>query len=105
MTQDEAVNWLVEAEAAVAPIYNVDETVKDPHVIARNMFIEVDHLKAGKVKVCNFPIKFSEMPVDVKRAAPLLGQHNKETLTKLLGYIDDQIDELEREGVIVTEKL
>jgi crotonobetainyl-CoA:carnitine CoA-transferase CaiB-like acyl-CoA transferase len=104
MTQDEAVDWLVDAEAAVAPIYNVDETAKDPHVIARNMFIEVDHPKAGKVKVCNFPIKFSEMPIEVKRAAPLLGQHNKETLMELLGFTDDQIDELEKEGVIVTEK-
>jgi crotonobetainyl-CoA:carnitine CoA-transferase CaiB-like acyl-CoA transferase len=33
-------------------------------------------------------------------AAPLLGQHNNEVLTDLLGYGEDEIEVLRREGVI-----
>jgi crotonobetainyl-CoA:carnitine CoA-transferase CaiB-like acyl-CoA transferase len=32
--------------------------------------------------------------------APLLGQHNREILTRILGLSDDAVDELEAEGVI-----
>jgi len=104
MTRDEAVNYLVEVGLPVAHIYHVNEVVKDPHLIARDMFLEVDHPKAGKVKVPNFPVKFLETPGEIKSAAPLLGQDNREVLTGLLGYTETQIDELEKKGVIATEK-
>jgi crotonobetainyl-CoA:carnitine CoA-transferase CaiB-like acyl-CoA transferase len=33
--------------------------------------------------------------------APILGQHNDEVLTKLLGYTKEQIDDLRKAGVVV----
>jgi CoA:oxalate CoA-transferase len=62
MTSDEAVDYMVEVGAPVAPVYSVRETVKDPHLIARGMFIEVEHPKAGRITVPNFPVKLSESP-------------------------------------------
>ncbi len=103
MARDEAVELFVNADVPVAPVYHVDEVVKDPHLIARGMFIEVDHPKAGKVKVPNFPVKLSETPGRVNTAAPLLGQHNREILMGLLGYTEERIKELELEGVISSE--
>ena len=32
--------------------------------------------------------------------APLLGQHNREILTRILGLSDDAVDALEADGVI-----
>ncbi len=32
--------------------------------------------------------------------APLLGQHNEEILTQILGYSKEQVEELKKEGVI-----
>ena len=68
------------------------------------MFIEVEHSKAGRFKTVNFPVKFSDTPGKVNSAAPLIGQHNREILKGLLGYDDERIVELERSGVIYTDK-
>ncbi|RLI10566.1 CoA transferase [Candidatus Bathyarchaeota archaeon] len=103
MTRDEAVDFFVKAKIPVAPVYHVDEVVRDPHLAARGMFVEVEHPKAGRVKVPNFPVKFSETPGEIVSAAPLLGQHNKEILMGLLGYTEERIAELERAGIIASE--
>jgi CoA:oxalate CoA-transferase len=103
MTRDEAVDFFVKADVPVAPIYQVDEVIKDPHISARGMFLEVEHPKAGKVKVPNFPVKFSETPGEIVSAAPLLGQHNRAILMGILGYTEDKIAELEKTEVIFTE--
>ena len=64
------------------------------------MFIEVEHPKAGKVWTTNFPVKFSKYSPPHPTAAPLLGQHNREILIDLLGYTEEQLEELRRKGVI-----
>jgi len=98
--RDEAVNEFVAADLPSSPIYQIDETVKDPHLAARGMFIEVDHPLAGKYKTVNNPIKFSLTPVERKTAAPTLGQHSREILTNVLGLTDTQVDELVNAGVV-----
>jgi CoA:oxalate CoA-transferase len=104
MSRDEAVNFLVEVGLPVAPVYNVSETVKDLHLNARGMFVEVEHPKAGKIKVPNFPVKFSETPGKHASAAPLVGQHTKEILMDYLGYSGEEVEQLEQDGVIAIAK-
>jgi len=36
----------------------------------------------------------------LKTPAPLLGQHNKEILSELMGYDDEKIQDLMKKGVI-----
>ena len=36
--------------------------------------------------------------------APLLGQHNMEVLTEMLGYTQEEVDRLERDGVLAMAK-
>ncbi|MCX6649430.1 MAG: CaiB/BaiF CoA-transferase family protein [Candidatus Bathyarchaeota archaeon] len=98
--RDEAVAELVAADLPSSPIYQLDETVTDPHLAARGMFIDLDHPLAGKVRTVNNPIKFSLTPVERKTAAPTLGQHSKEILSRVLGLSDAQIDELINNGVV-----
>jgi CoA:oxalate CoA-transferase len=100
MTRDDAVNYFVEARVPVAPVYNVDDVVKDEHLIERNMFITVEHKNAGPVKVVNFPVKFSETPAMVKNAAPVIGQHNEEILDDMLGYDEEKIAALKKANAI-----
>jgi len=99
-SRDEAVEFFVTAGVPAAPVYDVDEVVKDPHLEAREMFVEVEHQKAGTVKVPNFPVKYSETPGRILKAAPLLGEHSKEILSNLVGLSDERIEELERTGII-----
>ena len=100
MNRDEAVKYFEEVGLPIAPIYYASEATKDPHVVARDMFVEVNHPKMGGIKVVNFPVKLSETPGEVVSAAPLLGQNNKEILTKYLGYTEEEVDQLTKTGVI-----
>jgi len=104
MTNEEAIKFFVEIDLPVAPVYYASQATNDPHVLSRNMFTEVTHPKAGKIKVVNFPVKLSETPGQVVSAAPLLGQNNKEVLINYLGYTEADIEQLTKEGVIAAEK-
>ena len=97
-----SAHWIsvFEAEGVpVGPVNRTSDMVADPHVKAREMVIEVDHPKAGRVKAIGHPVKFSETRADQARPAPLLGQHTREVL-KGLGYTDPQIEALAQEGAI-----
>ncbi len=98
LVQD-VVEKLVEADIPVAPIYQLDQVVCDPQVVARGMVTELNHPKAGAVRQPNFPVKFSKTPVALK-PAPTLGQHNDEILRDVLGYDAQVIAGLRKEGVI-----
>jgi crotonobetainyl-CoA:carnitine CoA-transferase CaiB-like acyl-CoA transferase len=99
MGRDEAVEHFVGLGLPCAPVFNVDETVTDPHLAARGMFVEVEHPLAGKLKVPNFPVKFSETPGEIRSAAPVLGAHSRELLVGVVGLSDERFDELVRLGV------
>ena len=77
-----------------SPVFTADEQVK-----AREMVVEVDHARAGRMKALGHPIKFSDTPGEVKRPAPLLGEHTREVLREL-GYADARIDALVAEGAV-----
>jgi crotonobetainyl-CoA:carnitine CoA-transferase CaiB-like acyl-CoA transferase len=80
-------------------IYTMEDIFSDPQVIHRNMVKELDHIKAGKIKVTGVPIKFSETPGEIRTAPPVLGQHTKEILNEL-GYSEVEIEKLYQENVI-----
>ena len=99
-TVEEIVDTLVGVGVPVAPINGIDGAVEDPQVRHRGMLVEIEHPEAGTVKTVNFPIKFSKSPAKIRMAAPLLGQHNDEVLTELLGYGRDKLESLRKDGVI-----
>jgi crotonobetainyl-CoA:carnitine CoA-transferase CaiB-like acyl-CoA transferase len=97
-----SAHWISVFEAEGVPVGPVNKTsdmVSDPQVKAREMVIEVEHPKAGRVKAIGHPVKFSETKVEASRPAPLLGQHTREVL-KDLGYDDARIDALAKEGAV-----
>ena len=101
MTRVEAFRWLAELGFPCAPIYEAYEAMSDPHLEARGMWAEVEHPAAGKYKVPNFPVAFTESPGEVTSAAPMLGQHTTEVLTTLLGKTEEEVRELEKKGAVV----
>jgi crotonobetainyl-CoA:carnitine CoA-transferase CaiB-like acyl-CoA transferase len=90
-TRDEWVEAFQQAGVPVGPIKTVAEVLDDdPHVKAREMVVEVDHASIGKMKTLGVPVKLSETPGKVTRAAPVLGQHTDEILAEL-GYSATEI--------------
>lgn len=82
------------------PINTIDKVIKDPQVLAREMIVEVDHPKAGKLKVPGIPIKLSETPGEIRKPAPLLGEHTSEILYELLNYNEEKINHLKTNKII-----
>ena len=102
MKSRSSAEWIREFEAAgvpVGPVNKIGEMLADPQVQAREMVVEVDHPRAGRTKALGLPIKFSETPGEITRAAPLLGQHTREVLAGL-GYSTAEIDRLGADGAI-----
>jgi len=97
---DEVVELLAETGVPVAPVLDLDQVKANQHAHAREMFVEVDHPTLGKVSLPGFPIKFSETKGDISVPAPLLGQHNEEVYSELLGLSRDEVEALRKEGVI-----
>jgi crotonobetainyl-CoA:carnitine CoA-transferase CaiB-like acyl-CoA transferase len=98
---DEIVDLLLAAGIPAAPINDIGQVVNDPHIAgAREMFVEVNHPKAGHMKITGSHLKLSETKTGVKTPAPLLGQDNQEVYSGLLGFSKDQIAEMERQGII-----
>ena len=98
--RDEAVDFLLQARIPVAPIYHTKDTCADPHLAARNMFVEVEHPKAGKYKAINFPFKMSETQPEIKSTAPILGQDNKYVICDILGKSEEYYEDLKKKGVV-----
>ena len=96
---DEWVEILLEAGFPAGPIYNYKEVFEDPHTAAREMMVEMDHPVEGAVKGLGIPVKLSETPGEIRRAAPLLGEHTEETLAEL-GYSKKEIADLRERSII-----
>jgi crotonobetainyl-CoA:carnitine CoA-transferase CaiB-like acyl-CoA transferase len=97
-----SAEWIAEFEAAgvpAGPINKIGEMLADPQVKAREMVVEVDHPRAGRMKTLGTPVKFSATPGAVSRAAPLLGEHTREILDGL-GYSPAEIEKLRGEGAV-----
>lgn len=82
------------------PINTIDKVIENPQVKARDMIVEVEHPKAGKLKIPGIPIKLSNTPGKIRNAAPLLGENTDEILSKYLEYSDTEIEKLKQGGVI-----
>ena len=62
------------------PVLTYDETLTDPHVLARDMVVDVEHPIIGPMRTIGPPTKFSGLDFAVRGPAPWLGQHTAEVL-------------------------
>lgn len=96
---EEWLELLRGAGVPCAPINTVDLALGDPQVLARGMVVEVDHPRAGRLKLPGPPYKLSETPATIRSAPPLLGQHTEEILAEL-GYSPAEIHNLRQIGAV-----
>ena len=97
--------WLGELEKAkigCGPINNLSDVFNDPHVISREMIMEMQHSKTGKkpLKLISNPIKMNQTPVSYRYSPPLLGEHTNEVLKTELNFNEDQIKLLKDKKIV-----
>jgi crotonobetainyl-CoA:carnitine CoA-transferase CaiB-like acyl-CoA transferase len=59
-----------------------------------------DHPEVGKRQHAGIPWRMSETKCEVRSAAPCLGQHTEEVMTKMLGYSKAEYDEMKSKGAL-----
>jgi crotonobetainyl-CoA:carnitine CoA-transferase CaiB-like acyl-CoA transferase len=87
------------AEVTAAPVYDIDQFMADPHVIAREILVDVPDDEMERVPMHNVIPRLSATPGRLRHPAPELGQHIAEILGAL-GLDLAEIEGLAREGII-----
>jgi crotonobetainyl-CoA:carnitine CoA-transferase CaiB-like acyl-CoA transferase len=77
-TSKEVIETIEAADAAIAPVYNMQQVIEDPHFIARKSFTKVDG-----ILMQNLVARLSKTPGKIVSAGPKLGQHNQEIKREL----------------------
>ncbi|MGQ9857658.1 MAG: CaiB/BaiF CoA transferase family protein [Thermodesulfobacteriota bacterium] len=99
-TSQELRDILDKAGIPNGPVWKIGEALSAPQTLALGMVQEMDHPKAGRIKVTGVPIHFEVSPGSLRIPPPLLGQHTHEVLKELLGMGDEEIGRLRDRGVI-----
>ena len=101
----EAAAELQAAGVSAMPVLTVPELMADPHLAERGFFEEVAHREAGIWKMDGPAWRFDRSPAHVRLPAPCFAEHNDYVLRELLGLSEEEVAELEREGVTAREPL
>ncbi len=91
-TSYDAFHLLQERGIPACPSFTNKTLAKDPHLAARNVFIEVDHPEIGRHLVMRAPWILAEAECSIERPGPLLGQDNAYVLEHILGIPVEQHD-------------
>jgi len=96
----EAMRRLEAGRVPFGPVLTVEQAIELPQVQFRQSVQTIHDEHIGEFKVPASPLRFSAFPDQPKRAAPYLGEHNREVLQQVLGYEDQRIADLKEQGVL-----
>lgn len=94
--------WIERLDAAdvpCAPILGRRELLTHPQVVANELIVESDHPHAGPMRQTRPAARFGGTPAEIRRPAPLLGEHTDEILEEL-GVDAGERADLRASGVV-----
>ena len=93
-TRDEAEKILNKNGVPVGSVYTAKDIFESEQVKARRSLIDIEDPDVGTYQFARGPVMLSNAPEIETNPAPDLGQHTHEILSTILGYSDEQINEL-----------
>lgn len=85
-TKAECLEQAVQRHILLMPVNNFKDILESPQMSYRGFFKPIDHPELEETLTYpGFPIIMNEIPYDIQRRAPLIGEHNEEIYTNELG--------------------
>jgi crotonobetainyl-CoA:carnitine CoA-transferase CaiB-like acyl-CoA transferase len=97
---DEVMRAFQDAGAAIAPIYDMEQLVGDPHVQATQMLRRVQDEHLGPLLMQDVMFRLSETPGRIRFTGRGLGRDNIDVYRERLGLTPDRVAELREKGAI-----
>jgi crotonobetainyl-CoA:carnitine CoA-transferase CaiB-like acyl-CoA transferase len=97
---DEVVKAFEDAGAALAPIYDIEQLMDDPHVQFRDTVTTVHDEDLGPLQMQNLMVRLTGTPGAIRFPGRRLGQDNHALYRELLDIDGDELEHLRREGVV-----
>jgi crotonobetainyl-CoA:carnitine CoA-transferase CaiB-like acyl-CoA transferase len=95
----EVFELLRQAGVPSGPVLTHVDLFNDPHLRTRGFFERVTHADAGEWDMERPLYRFAARPTTIRRNAPGFGEHNDDIFRGLLGLSEEEVAELEREGI------
>jgi crotonobetainyl-CoA:carnitine CoA-transferase CaiB-like acyl-CoA transferase len=100
LTTEEAEKRLVAHHVVTGVVKTLDQAARQPQVLARELITELDDPVLGHIDVVNSSIKYLNSEARVRGPAPMLGEHNADVLSDVLGYSNEKIAALRDKGIL-----
>lgn len=97
--QAEVLRLFTEAGVAGAPVYDIRGIIADPHVVARQVLVDLPDEELGQARHHNISPRLSRTPGVFRRPAPALGEHS-EAILEEAGFDAEAIAEFRDGGMI-----
>jgi benzylsuccinate CoA-transferase BbsF subunit len=98
-TPEQVTALLQEVGVPAGPVLRADQLLDDAQLRERGTVVDNDHPIGGRHRHIGLPWKMDAMSIEYGRA-PLLGEHNREVLTGLLGMSDAEYASLADGGIL-----
>ncbi len=95
-----AARILQDAGIPAAPVYKANDTIACEYLNFRRFSLPLTHPEAGTHPHQGLPFRFDKTPVEHRRPAPMLGEHNHYVLREVLGRSEAEIAALEQDGTL-----
>ncbi|ETF01253.1 acetyl-CoA acetyltransferase [Advenella kashmirensis W13003] len=83
-TTEEWTQLLTHADIPFSKVNSIADLIADPHLASCGFWQETDHPSEGRIIQAGIPVRFSGTPGEIRRHAPMLGEHTKEVLQEIV---------------------
>jgi crotonobetainyl-CoA:carnitine CoA-transferase CaiB-like acyl-CoA transferase len=102
LREGSSADWLARLDAhdvPSAPVVDRDQLLVHPQIVENAIVVEEEHPVGGAMRQPRPAERFERTPSELRRPAPMLGEHTDELLTEL-GIDADALAQLRRDGVL-----
>ncbi len=96
-TTDEWILLLEPQGVLCAEIKTFAQALEDPQVLANEMVVEMEHPRAGTLRLLGTPLRLNDTPSSLRIVPPDLGQDTEDVIREL-GYTADEIAAFREQG-------